>query len=134
MGHDAWRSDLRHSRRSSATAAGGDYATALQREKGNTPGTIILSTKTIRSRPDLAQIDGIFGLNARRLGGHALVHEERAGSEGNIRTWGQLGLGGDWADQPIHIYGIDATLSNWSEMIQKLASRAGQWNSAIRES
>lgn len=23
-----------------------------------------------------------------------------------IRTWGQLGLGGDWADKPIHVYAI----------------------------
>jgi phosphate transport system substrate-binding protein len=25
---------------------------------------------------------------------------------GPIRTWGQLGLGGDWADKPIHVYAI----------------------------
>jgi len=27
------------------------------------------------------------------------------GPEKNIRTWGELGLTGDWKDKPIHILG-----------------------------
>ena len=44
------------------------------------------------SRMTLEQIDKIFAW-----------HE--GGPESNIRTWGQLGLAGEWADKPIHLYG-----------------------------
>ena len=43
----------------------------------------------------LAQLDAIFGT------GHRLAPAD-------IRTWGQLGLTGEWADQPIHLYAPDA--------------------------
>ncbi len=48
------------------------------------------------SKLTLAQLDAIFG------------HEHRRGLE-PIRTWGQLGLGGEWADRPIDLYGPDTT-------------------------
>lgn len=53
----------------------------------------------------LKQLDGVFG--AERNGGYAgsVWHTEypyRRGPEENIRTWGQLGLTGEWADQRIH--------------------------------
>ncbi|MDD3180519.1 MAG: substrate-binding domain-containing protein [Opitutaceae bacterium] len=54
----------------------------------------------------MKQLDGIFGV--QRTGGwHWLTWhpEEARGPEGNIRTWGQLGLTGDWANKPIHPYG-----------------------------
>ncbi|PTS84864.1 phosphate-binding protein [Pseudomonas sp. HMWF032] len=41
---------------------------------------------------DMAQIDGIF--SATRLCGGS-----------NIKTWGDLGLTGDWADKPIQLFG-----------------------------
>ncbi len=52
------------------------------------------------------QLDGVFG--AERGGGwKALTWDESAarGTERNLRTWGQLGLTGAWADRPIHPYG-----------------------------
>ncbi|MDP9124255.1 MAG: substrate-binding domain-containing protein [Pseudomonadota bacterium] len=52
------------------------------------------------------QLNGIFG--AERGGGwNALTWDETAARtrEQNIRTWGQLGLTGEWADKPIHPYG-----------------------------
>ncbi len=54
----------------------------------------------------LAQLDGIF--SAERTGGwQGMVWAKEAarGPEKNLRTWGQLGLTGAWADQPIHLYG-----------------------------
>src|SRR6202043_1279508 len=30
--------------------------------------------------------------------------ERRLGAAKNIRTWGDLGLTGEWADKPIHLY------------------------------
>ena len=40
----------------------------------------------------LPQLDAIFGT------------ERKLGASKSIRTWGDLGLGGDWADKPIHLY------------------------------
>lgn len=39
-----------------------------------------------------AQLDAAFG------------SERLRGAPTNIRTWGQLGLGGEWRDRPIHLY------------------------------
>ena len=47
------------------------------------------------ARLTLAQLEAIFGTEHRL-------------SPSNIRTWGQLGLTGEWADRPIHLYGPDA--------------------------
>ncbi len=46
------------------------------------------------SQLTLPQLDAIFG--CEHLRGLA-----------NIRTWGQLGLDGDWKDKPIHLYGYN---------------------------
>ena len=48
------------------------------------------------SKLTLAQLDAIFG------------YEHLRGPK-SIRTWGQLGLGGEWAARPIDLYGPDAT-------------------------
>jgi phosphate transport system substrate-binding protein len=58
------------------------------------------------ARLTMQQLDGIFG--AERGGGwKALTWDESAArtKEQNLRTWGQLGLTGEWADKPIHTYG-----------------------------
>ncbi|WP_222926952.1 PstS family phosphate ABC transporter substrate-binding protein [Sphingomonas gilva] len=57
-------------------------------------------------RLTIDQLDGIFG--AQRTGGmEGFVWTPRGarGPEKNIRTWGQLGLTGEWADKPIQTYG-----------------------------
>ena len=54
----------------------------------------------------LRQLDGIFG--AQRTGGWQGLewHTEVARTaKDNILTWGQLGLTGEWADKPVHVYG-----------------------------
>jgi phosphate transport system substrate-binding protein len=138
MGHTAWRSDLK----AFEGVFGYDpfelmFATGgFNLRKGNTPGAIVFVN---RANPltglTLRQLDGILG--AERTGGWVGTtwHPEAArGPEGNLRTWGQLGLTGEWAGQPIHIYGIDATLSNWSELIQRVVFHGGdKWNPAIKE-
>lgn len=82
--------------------------------KGWNPGYIIIvnSTNPI-SRINMKQLDGVFG--GARSGGYvgSTWHTEypySRGPEENIRTWGQLGLTGEWADKPIHTGG--STLSN----------------------
>lgn len=52
----------------------------------------------------LEQLDGIYG--AERSGGWqglAWAASAARGPEKNLRTWGQLGLKGEWADKPIHV-------------------------------
>lgn len=54
----------------------------------------------------IEQLDGIFG--AERNGGMRGFEWTPAAARGadkDIRTWGQLGLAGEWADKPIRTYG-----------------------------
>jgi len=46
--------------------------------------------------------------------------ERRRGYPANITTWGQLGLRGDWADKPVHIYGFywrDDVTANFRKLV-----------------
>lgn len=69
---------------------------------------IVVNKDNPLTRISLKQLDGVFG--GARLGGYvgSVWHTEypyARGANENIRTWGQLGLGGEWADKPIHIGG-----------------------------
>ncbi len=138
MGHGAWYSDLKaleaqwgYDPQEVQFATGG-----FNLRKGNTPATIFFVN---RNNPlhglTIDQIDGIFG--AARSGGWNGTKWDTSfarGPEKNIRTWGQAGLTGEWADKPIHVYGLDATLSNWSKMIQDIAFHGGdKWNEQMQE-
>ena len=108
----------------------------FNKRKGNTPGVIIFVNKdNPLSGLTLDQLDGILG--AERSGGWIGTKWSTAvarGPEKNIRTWGQLGLKGEWADKPISIFGIDATLSGWSGLIQQVVFKGGdKWNPVIHE-
>ena len=138
MGHAAWRSDLK--------AFAGEYGYppceimfangGYNLSKGNTPGVVFF---VHRDNPitglTLDQLDGVLG--AERTGGwkgSTWSTDAARGPDRNTRTWGQLGLTGEWADQPIRIVGIDATLSNRSDLIQRVVFKGGdKWNPAIRE-
>jgi len=138
MGHRAWRSDLKafeevygYPPLEIMFATGG-----FNLGKGNTPGVIVFVN---RDNPisglTMKQLDGIFG--AERTGGwNGLTWSTQAarGAKDDIRTWAQLGLTGDWARQTIQLYGIDATLSNWSDLIQRVVFHGGdKWNPALHE-
>lgn len=70
--------------------AGGSYAT-----RGGTHAiAIYVNAANPLSRLTLQQLDAIFSQERRRGGAQAL------------RSWGQLGLDGAWADRPIHPYGM----------------------------
>jgi len=58
------------------------------------------------TRLTIKQLDGIFG-SERVAGLDGFKWRLSAGrtANDNIRTWGQLGLTGEWADKPIHTYG-----------------------------
>lgn len=72
------------------------------------------------SKLTLAQLDAIFG------------YEHRRGLE-NIRTWGQLGLDGEWANKPITPYGwkIDDSFGIFLEAA--LLNGSHRWNCTLQE-
>lgn len=52
------------------------------------------------------QLDGIFGSERNGgMRGFEWTPSDARGTDKNIRTWGQLGLTGEWADKPIQTYG-----------------------------
>ena len=104
--------------------------------KGSTPGLVFfVHQDNPLTSLSLDQIDGIFG--AQRSGGWSGLNWNNAaarGPEGNIRTWGQLGLKGEWANKAIALHGTDITLSNWADLIEQVAFRGGtKWNPALHE-
>lgn len=102
--------------------------------QGTTPGLMFIVHKdNPLAGLTLAQIDGIYG--AQRTGGWVNGKWSTAvarGPEGDIRTWGQAGLTGEWADRPIRLYGSDVTLSNWADLIERECFQGGtKWNPAL---
>lgn len=83
----------------------------------------------------LQQLDGVFG--AERGGGwNALTWDVKAArtSAGNIRTWGQLGLAGAWADKAIHVYGPPLLGAGSITFFQSKVFHGGDtWNEDLRE-
>jgi len=71
-------------------------------------------------RLSLAQLDGIFG------------NEHRRGL-GNLRTWGQLGLTGEWADKPIHPYTWQLSESFCLYLQHSVLGGSHEWNPAVTE-
>jgi phosphate transport system substrate-binding protein len=71
-------------------------------------GIVVVNRENPLTRISIKQLDGIFG--TARNGGYkgAVWHTEYPYSRdasGNIRTWGQLGLTGQWANRRIHVCG-----------------------------
>jgi phosphate transport system substrate-binding protein len=72
------------------------------------PGIIVVHKDNPLTQISVKQVDGVFG--SARLGGYAgsVWHTDypyARGPEENIRTWGQLGLTGEWSDRPITVGG-----------------------------
>ncbi len=69
----------------------------------------------------LAQLDAIFGC------------EQRQGAKQPIRTWGQLGLTGEWANQPIHVYGynFETGMAGFFRMV--VLKDSYKWNSELKD-
>jgi phosphate transport system substrate-binding protein len=138
MGHRQWRNGFR------AFEAQFGYAPLEIRfacgsyddPQGTTPGLMFIVNKhNALGGLTLDQIDGIYG--AQRTGGWVNGQWSTAcarGSGTDIREWGQLGLTGPWAGQPIHLYGSDVTLSNWADLIERECFHGGtKWNPALIE-
>jgi phosphate transport system substrate-binding protein len=72
------------------------------------------------SKLSLTQVDAIFG------------SEHRRGPK-NIRTWGELGLTGEWKDKPIHVYGFP-TSRGFAVFFQfAVLNDSHKWNCDMKE-
>lgn len=78
------------------------------------------------------QLDGIFG--AERTGGmrgFEWTPSDGRGADKNIRTWGELGVTGKWADKPIQTYGHAASGTARFFQLHVLAN-TDKWNPNYR--
>lgn len=81
----------------------------------------------------MRQLDGIFG--AERSGGWEGTSwrpQWARGAQQNIRTWGQLGLTGAWANKPIHVYGLNLRYHQATEISDWLLKGSDKWNEHLR--
>jgi len=77
----------------------------------------------------MQQLDGVFG--AARDGGWAGTNfrpDWARGTDKDIRTWGQLGLTGEWADKPIHVYGFNLRYNTATDFSDKVMQGGDKWN------
>lgn len=81
------------------------------------------------------ELDGVFG--AERGGGwNALTWDTSVArtSKDDIRTWGQLGLQGEWVAKPIHPYGQPGLGAGAITYFQARVFGGGEtWNEGLRE-
>lgn len=82
---------------------------------------------------NMDQLDGIFG--SERTGGWAGTNWRQdwaRGPDKNIRTWGQLGLTGEWADKPIDVYGFSIRYNTASDFSDRVLKGSDKWNEKIQ--
>lgn len=87
------------------------------------------------SRLTLKQLDGIYG--DERTGGWQGLEwatQVARSTKENIRTWGQLGLTGAWADKPVHVYGPPGLYPGGVSYFQsRVMGGADTWNGNLQE-
>ena len=72
------------------------------------------------SKLTLAQVDAIFSKTRKR------------GYPEDITRWGQLGLTGEWADKPIHLYGNTAQPDGNPYYFQLRVLQGGDWKDGLQ--
>lgn len=75
---------------------------------------VYVHTDNPLSRLTLSQVGRIFG-----------CHTDEAA---NIRSWSQLGMTGEWADKPIHVYGFEISRGFGFYMEQTVLHGSSKWN------
>jgi len=86
------------------------------------------------SRLSFRQLDGIFG--AERAGGFEGVTwnaDAARGPETNIRTWGQAGLKGKWANMEVHPYGRPLKYHQQLRLERLVFKGGSKWTEKLRE-
>ena len=94
------------------------------------PFIIVVNENNPLDRISVKQIDGVFG--TERTGGYvgSVWHSEypyARGPEDNIRTWGQLGLEGEWADKPIPVGGQTIRAGASTGFSDRILGGSGHW-------
>jgi len=81
----------------------------------------------------MEQLDGIFGAERTAgMRGFKWTPSDGRGPEKDIRTWGQMGLTGEWAGKPIQTYGHAP--SGTTRFFQwKVMGNGDKWNPNYRE-
>lgn len=82
----------------------------------------------------IEQLDGIFG--AERAGAFVNITWDTSvarGPEKNIRTWGQLGFTGEWADKPIQVYGYNLAYHIPATFARLVLQGGAKWNEKLHE-
>ena len=100
----------------------------------NPAWVVVVNKKNPLTGLSVRQLDGILG--AERNGGWAGTtwHPEFArGPEGNIRTWGQLGLTGEWADKPIHVRLMSLQYDPPHTLCRLLIKGSDKWNETLTQ-
>ena len=72
------------------------------------------------SKLTLTQLDAVFG------------DEHRRGPR-NIRTWGELGLTGEWKDKPINLYGYDIETNTGGFFKRAVLKGSDKWGCGLTE-
>lgn len=93
---------------------------------------ILVNEKSPLTGITMQQLDGVFG--AERDGGWVGTNfrpDRARGPEGNIRTWGQLGLKGAHAKQAINVYGFNLRYNTASDFSDKVLAGSDKWNERL---
>lgn len=73
------------------------------------------------SKLTFRQLDALYGAERRR------------GAKGPVRTWGDLGLTGEWAKRPVHVYGynFDTGMARFFRLT--VMNDSYRWNPGLKE-
>lgn len=98
------------------------------------PATILVNAANPISHLTMSQLDRIF--SAERIGTWRpliFTGDFARGPETNLRTWGQLGLTGEWADKEIQTYGFATRTGEASYFEERVFHGSTIWNGNYRE-
>ena len=112
-----------------------EYATGSYDVPGWSPAFGIFVNKANPiTKLSIAQLEAIFGAERTGAWEGTSWHPERARSTAeNIRTWGQLGLTGQWADKPIHVYGVNLRYHQAIRFEDQVMHGSAKWNPTLLE-
>jgi ABC-type phosphate transport system substrate-binding protein len=112
-----------------------DWATGSYNVPGWSPGFVIfVHMDNPIANLTIDQLDGIFaGSRSGGWKGTQWGTSAARGPEKNIRTWGELGLTGEWADKPIQIYGRPLKYNIQLGFERKVFDGGDIWNENTRE-
>jgi phosphate transport system substrate-binding protein len=112
-----------------------EYATGSYDVPGWSPAFGIFVNKANPiTKLNLAQLEAIFGAERTGAWEGTSWHPDRARTAAqNIRTWGQLGLTGEWADKPIRVYGVNLRYHQATRFEDQVMHGSAKWNPTLLE-